>query len=263
MLCLTVRAEAVENDRKPALTDTRVRHPAGFLSTRSVAHGVVAIAPKSVNSPPDGAQCRLDGLKSEQSSSDELQSMFDKAVAHAEQCEKASEDLRDCDEYLGRPDYTGTGIAILKKAQAELAIGLYAEAAQHAQEAGSRLAAYPNNRWWRMACHDTAARTFARLHNRTSAEREYRMAFDIWEDSSREDLLRNFELTCTRALIDMETGDLNGSLKCFSQIAGYTSDSVPPKAVYLFYYLEAAARAHDRSLITELLGKMSKLKVKW
>ena len=143
-----------------------------------------------------------------------------------------------------RPDESGMGIAKLKMAQVEWYARKYKAALAHIPMAVGLLSGYPNSRWWRMSCHDVAARSHALLHQPKKARENLDMAWKIFRDSCKTDIVRECELRRTEGLIALEEGGVEEAIKWLVsslEFADKGGKDVPP---ILYSHLLDLARAY-------------------
>jgi tetratricopeptide (TPR) repeat protein/NAD-dependent SIR2 family protein deacetylase len=143
-----------------------------------------------------------------------------------------------------RPDESGMGIAELKMAQLEWYARKYEVALVHIPEAIGLLSGYPNSRWWRMCCHDVAARCHALLHHPQKARKNLQMAWEIFQDSCKTDIVRECELRRTEGLIAIEGGSVEEAIKWLESSLDFADKHgkyVPP---ILYSHLLDLSRAY-------------------
>jgi hypothetical protein len=143
-----------------------------------------------------------------------------------------------------RPDESGMGIARLKMAQIEWYARKHQAALAHIPVAVGLLSGYPNSRWWRMCCHDVAARCHALLHQPKRAREHLRVAWEIFQNSCKTDIVRECELKRTEGLIALEDGGVEEALKWLESSLDFADQhgkDVPP---ILYSHLVDLARAY-------------------
>lgn len=173
---------------------------------------------------------------------DDLNTHFGKAMSYAERCIEISRTIKD---------FCGEGEGLLKRAQAYFYKGDYLHAAADAIEAANKFASFPNSRWWRMTCHDLAAKSNAHLNQIEEAKIQLRIAQEIWKSSSKEDSLRQCELSFTEGVIKNKDGEFEVSRNYLMDSLKFQRDESP--CIY---------KVHLKEIINSdsVLGKYDDLK---
>ncbi|MCA9125085.1 MAG: hypothetical protein KDB11_33145 [Planctomycetales bacterium] len=176
-----------------------------------------------------------------------VEDLYIHAISESKRCRDLSVKIMELKERKGRPDETGIGIAQLKRAQAMVASGKVDEAPRIALKAASILSAFPNNQWWRICCHDTAARAYALAGNLDDASQNLGIARAVAETSFRDDLVRYSQLQCTEGMIAFHGGRISDAIGCFENSVSNQSDNAPVSAHHLDWLIRAYAMTskHD------------------
>jgi tetratricopeptide (TPR) repeat protein len=145
------------------------------------------------------------------------EALLDEAVEAAKSCRQYSEDPGPSISRHTVSDKTGLGIAELKLGQAYYAAQQYSFSSDCATKGAGLLAGFPNSRWWRMSCHDLAARSLAMLNEVPSAKRQLNLAISAFEDSGKDDIVRECELIRTQGILSLADGKPRAAIELFQK----------------------------------------------
>lgn len=174
-----------------------------------------------------------------------------------------SRNLEGLKSRFGKGDETGIGISFLKKAQVFYAARKYSLAFEPAIKGASILSGYPNNQWWRMTCHDYAAKSLARAGNPKEAQIQLKKAEDIWLASAKEDHIRQCELAFTKGLISQANNEINAAVKYYEESVSFEEESPCIKVFHLVKLASAYMELSRTKQAKETMNKLKSYTIHW
>jgi len=193
--------------------------------------------------------------------------LLQEAIKHSDECDGISKGMSWSQTRNNEPDKTGIGIAALKKAQALYVARNYAESRDCAVDAAGILAGYPNNRWWRMCCHDVASRCWAKLGDIARAEEHIEIAWNVFAQSDRNDHIRECELLRTEGIIAMADGRMDDAvLKLLDSLSFKTVHHLNNPCIEAAHLADLASAQLAAGRITDArktLARAARVKVEW
>ena len=192
--------------------------------------------------------------------------LLDTALIAADESRKCSGDFYSQSKHP-LVDETGKGIALLKKAQARFIYHQYGGAHRDALRGAGILAGYSNSRWWRMSCLDLAARSLAMLGRCNEARKELRKAQNVFDDSGKDDCIRECELLRSEGLILLKQGRVEESIARHQDSLKFTKrKNVSSPCIELAHLSDLATAqliAGDLSKAKATLEKAERVKISW
>jgi tetratricopeptide (TPR) repeat protein len=189
------------------------------------------------------------------------------AIKFADKCRKYSEHTGPSASRHTVSDKTGLGLAELKKAQAYSADRQYAKSSEYADKGVRLFAGFPNSRWWRMSCHDLAARSLAMLNDVLAARKQLAFARAAFEDSGKDDVVRACELDRTEGVIALAAGDAPLALELLKNSLSFRTvhrRASPCIEIAHLYDLANAQLALNKARAARTtLGRAFKVKLEW
>jgi tetratricopeptide (TPR) repeat protein len=197
----------------------------------------------------------------------EKASLFSQAKDESERCKDFSTRTGPSPFRHTIQDESGVGIALLKKAQALYASMRFDDSKNAALEGAGILAGYPNSRWWRMCCHDLAARCSALLYDFALAEKHLGYARAAFDDSGKDDYVRDCELKRTEGIIMLRRGKVDEAIELLRQSLDFkTKYHCVSRCIEVFHLMDLANVLIANGQIKEagkILARARKVSIIW
>lgn len=197
----------------------------------------------------------------------EKTSLFSQAKEESEKCSYFSTHTGPSQCRHTIQDESGLGIACLKKAQALYALMQFEDSKNAALEGAGILAGYPNSRWWRMCCHDLVARCSALLREFKLAEEHLGYARAAFDDSGKDDYVRDCELKRTEGIIMLQRGKVDKAIELLRQSLDFkTKYHCISRCIEVFHLLDLSNALIANGQIKEagkILARARKVSIIW